>query len=270
MNLKITTKNSHKEGHVVIRYSYSRKDRAVFSTGIVIPKADLQPTRLEKPVRSSNENAAHLNRQAAEVYHRICNIASQLFREGKEPTGSLVARHFHNLKDLNEAPLVDTMLAAAFQRFLLAENYYAETKKIYNLLYKDLVGCYGNRDMNGFAIEDWQELLQYLKGRRLSANTICIRLTKFKHFLTTLQKEGVQMTFSKLPMPKEEIKKISFNSESLQKIRAFQPSDESLRVAKEMCLFQCHTGLRISDLLRLEKDHLVQRGGLYQLSMESF
>ena len=80
---------------VLLRYAYTNRTCKYFSTGISIPVSDLKREVVQKPVRSTNPNAAHLNRMAEQVYSKIMSIESQLLREEKIPTAGLVHELYH-------------------------------------------------------------------------------------------------------------------------------------------------------------------------------
>jgi integrase len=272
MALTIEAKKKSNSDEVVLRYSYKFKTRRYFSTGIVIPKSDLKKGVIQKPVRSSNPNAAHWNRLADQVYSKIMSIQSQLLREDKVPTADLVYELYHQNEEVELAKtyLPETTLVESFTRFLKAESYDHATEKLYRTLYAHLDCCFGNITLKGFNLDQWIVFRNYLKNKGLTANTICIRLSKFKHFLKFIKNEGIEIQIDRFPMPKEEIKQVMLDIASLQRIREFIPRTTSLQQVKDLCLFQCFTGLRISDLKRLERNHIVNNDEYYQISMRAF
>jgi integrase len=269
MALKIEAMK-RKGGKVLLRYAYSNKTRKYFYTGITIPISDFKEGVVQKPVRSSNPNAAHLNRQVDKVYSRIEKIRSQLILEGKEPTADLVNYLFNKVDvvSINQGP--NPMLSQSFDRFLKASGYGAATEKLYKTLYTHLINCFGDIPMIGFDLDKWHIFANYLRGKELKANTICIRLSKFKHFIKSIKEDGIEVPIDKFPMPKEEIKKIALDNISLQKMRDYRAPNQSLEQIRDLCLFQCFTGLRVSDLMRLKKNHILSSDGLYRISMNAF
>lgn len=275
MALKLEPKKRDGET-VLLRFAYTNKTRKYFSTGVIIPLSDFKSGVLQKPVRSSNPNAAHLNRLVEQVYSKLMSIQSQLLREDKVPTADLVHHLYNKVETVTVEPQHNTMLSVSFERFLKSSGYEARTEKLYNTLYSHLITCFGDFPMIEFTLDHWVKFTEYLrkenkatKKKKLSANTICIRLAKFKHFIKFLQEEGSEVKIEKFPMPKEEIKCVMLDPDSLQKIRDYHPTSPTLKQVKDLCLFQCFTGLRISDLMRLDKSHIVNSEGFYRVSMRA-
>lgn len=105
MALKLEPKKRDGET-VVLRFAYTNKTRKYFSTGVIIPISDFKSGVLQKPVKSSHPNAAHLNRLVDQVYSKIMSIQSQLLREDKVPTADLVHQHQHHRAVWPEIPIV--------------------------------------------------------------------------------------------------------------------------------------------------------------------
>ena len=270
MALTIEPKRCADGKTVLLRYAYANKTRKYFSTGIKIPESDFKKGVVLKPVRSSNPNAAHLNRMAEQVYNRLISIQTQLQREDKIPTADLVYYLYHRVETVAVTKAMNSKLSVAFAEFLKAADYDAATEKLYKTLYSHLLSCYGDVSLAGYDLDEWHRFRFYLKSKRLTANTICIRLSKLKHFLKFIRQQGVEINIDQFPMPKEEIKMVSLDTVSLQKIIDHKPQSFAMELVRDLCLFQCFTGLRISDLKRLNKNHVAEAGqGLFQISMRA-
>src|SRR5690606_22295842 len=98
MALTLEAKKTAKLNHILLRFSYSCRDRKYISTGVVITRADFNPSSLEKPVLKSNPKHNHFNREVANVYSKIMAIKAQLILESKEPTASLLFAIYQNTK----------------------------------------------------------------------------------------------------------------------------------------------------------------------------
>lgn len=275
MALKLEPKKRNDET-VLLRFAYTNQTRKYFSTGVIIPKEDFKSGVVQKPVRTTNANAAHLNRLVDQVYSKIMSIQSELLREDKAPTADLVYHLYNKVETVDFKPQQNSMLSVSFDRFLKSAGYNARTAKLYTILNKHLVACFGDFPMTDFTIDYWIKFRKYLKEgnkatkkKAFSTNTVCIRLAKLKHFIKFLKEEGIEVPIEKFPLPKEEIKRVMLNSESLQKIRDYTPASPTLNQVKDLCLFQCFTGVRIGDLMRIEKSHVVNSDGFYRISMNA-
>lgn len=271
MALTIEAKKRPKgDGFVALRYALSRKTRKYFSTGVVIPVADFKKGNLLKPVRSSNPNCAHFNRMAEEVYNRITEIEAKLRRDNIDPTAELVFEIFHRVESPAMKSKEDHSLKALFESFLAAENYSFNTEKLYKTLLTHLNNFFGDLSLDNFRLEEWNAFRRYLgKDKHLNSNTIRIRLNKLKHFINWVKKQGVSVPLQSFPMPKEEIKKVMLDKKGLRMIKEYQPLTFAMSQVKDLCLTQCFTGLRISDLFRLRPEHIKCDDDRYWIEMRS-
>jgi integrase len=270
LKLEAVTSGSTKES-VLLRYAYSRKSRKYFSTGVTIPVKDFNRASIERPVRSSNPQSKHFNRLIEEVYNRIMTIIQRLRSEDKEPTADLVHRHYHSLKEAAPAEINDPSLTEAFANFLQARRYPQSTEKLYNSTLKNLQDCFGDVRISEIDLAFWSKFRTFLEvTKKRSANTVNIRLAKLKCFLKYVRKSGYIFELASFPMPKEEVKKVCLDRESLEALRSFSSSNKSISLIRDICLFQCFTGLRISDLKRLSRLHIRQSDGYAQIVMKSY
>jgi len=158
-----------------------------------------------------------------------------------------------------------------YEEFLAEKAFTAATLKLYTPMYTRLIECFPELDVEKFDGSAWMIFRRHLEREGLAANTVCIRMNKAKAMLKHLKEQmGYNIPIRSFPLPKEEVKKIFLNLGDLRKVVNCQPLTESLERTKDLLLFQCHTGLRISDLKRVNERHLQQRDENYFIQMNAF
>lgn len=276
-NLKIEAKKRQDGRTVLLRFSYTNQGRKYFSTGVIISADQFDPKNVEKPVNKSHPNHRRLNGQIQEILSRIDNIRSRLVLEKIAPTAETVFHLFHQNDELKVGDANDPKVSALYDEFLGAKNYGAATEKLYRTLFKQFDQCYKALKVSEFDIQAWNGFKTFLATRKVkgekrtrAANTICIRLAKLKAFVKHLKANGYHIPLSTFPMPKEEVKMVGMDLRELDLIRKYTPETEAYKRIKDLCLFQCFTGLRISDLKRLDKSHIVDRDGQACIKMNAY
>lgn len=158
-----------------------------------------------------------------------------------------------------------------YQEFLDEKAFTAATLKLYTPMYDRLMECFPNLDIENFDASAWMKFRKHLEKEGLAANTVCIRMNKAKAMFKYLRDEmKYKIPIKTFPLPKEEVKKIFLNMTDLKKVMNYSPITESLDRTKDLLLFQCHTGLRISDLKRVNERHLQQVDENYFIQMNAF
>jgi integrase len=164
-----------------------------------------------------------------------------------------------------KTPCLKTFL----KEYLSSKNYRAATAILYETLFDQFNSVFKSIKASEFDLNVWNRFKLHLRKTR-SANTVCIRLAKLKATVKFLRVQGYTIPVEAFPMPKEEIKKVALDFDSFEKIVAFQPPTEALQRIKDLCLFQCYTGLRISDLMKLGRQHIKNENGVHFISMNAY
>jgi integrase len=270
-NLNIEAKKRPDGRTVLLRFSYTHKGRKYFSTGVIIPEEDFDRGNLERPVKKSNPHYKRLNSSVTEVCNRIDNIRSRLILEKIAPTAGMVFHLFHDNEEVKIEEKNDPLINTLYDEFLGARTYGTATEKLYRTLFKQFDECFKAVKVSEFDQTKWIAFKTFLSEKKgHSANTLSIRLAKLKSFIRHLKKAGYEIPLKVFPMPKEEVKVISLDVTEVEAIRTFEPKTEVMKRIKDLCLFQCFTGLRISDLKRLEKCHIVDQGGQTCIKMRAY
>jgi integrase len=275
MSLRLEPIANKSNNTVLLRFAYTHGGvRRYFKTGVRIPMDQFNPKSINEPVRSGHKNRAHLNRLIKEVYDQIMDIRTQVVRDNVVPTADAVASRFREATvqecpSNEEDPIVHTLI----DRFLEHKKQYNKrTIKLYRVMINQFAACFGDLRLSQFDLLKWNQFEDYLLNKKGKAlNTVNIRMKKLKSFLRSLRKDlGLKLPFEKFKLPPEEIKRVSLDPTEVTMIMNYVPAREAMQAIKDLCIFQCFTGLRISDLTRLDKLlHIRTKDGITYIDMIS-
>lgn len=271
-NLHIEAKKRSDNRTVLLRFNYTYKGRRYFPTGVVIPLQDFDGSNLEKPVLKSHPNHRHYNSIITNVVHRITAIQSTLILQRKAPTADLVFQMFNENEEVEVEKINDPIIKSLFQEFLLFKGPTASTYKLYKTTFEQFEECFKNVRVSDFDSVRWAQFRDFLqKKKNHSTNTICIRLRKLRTFIIYLKEvKKLAVPLGEFNVPEEERKKISMDTTDLNKVRNYSPTTEAMKQIQDLCLIQCYTCLRISDLRGLSPFHIIERKGRKFISMIAY
>lgn len=258
-------------GKLRLIFSYSCQTRRFFPTGVSIPPEDLYEERIDMPVRKTNPNAEHYNKQISLLYHELHQIISTLRREDKVPLADLVYKIFQDKKRIELSPVNNKTPQQVYKDFMAEKEFPQSTADLYDLMWIQLWACFPEFKFEEFTLHHWIRFRTYMKtvlGH--SNNTIVIRLNKLKAMLRHLKGQGNEIPIDSFPLPKEEVKKVAMDLKDLQKVIDYVPSENKYQEIKDHLIIQCHTALRISDLKRISSHHFRDIDGSWYISMNAY
>lgn len=292
---KIYATRRPQNGSITIYYIH-KQEKKHFFTGEVIrdPKywdkdagcAVEKKSKNKKTVRDA-PNVAEINQRIA--YHKaiIEQIKTDLIREGSEPTTSLVAERYANLKGQREAATkeLETGITANKLVIFSADNYSEDdAKKKQGLAWdwwragKGIKKPWKHSTKQGIkeSLEAFEAFAAKIKSSRsllksdLSMATIQDyedhlfetghiknhvgkRLKHLRQFLQSL--DGLAFNPAKIKIYQIEKTPIALTDGELTKIEAVSLDGELMNHCRDMFLLGCYTSLRVSDLLKLNAQH---------------
>jgi integrase len=276
MKLKLEPVKNQTDNTVLLRFTYTQGGvRKYFSTGVRIPLEKFDFDSNLEPVMAGVKHRAHLNRIVKDKHDQIMDVRAQLVRDNIVPTGDAVARRLHEAAvEKQPTESEDPVVHALIDRFLEHKKQYNKrTIKLYRIMIKQFADCFGDIRLSQFNLSKWNQFQDYLLNKKgKSLNTVNIRMKKLKSFLRSLQKDlALKLPFEKFEVPAEEIKRLSLDPTEVKMIINYVPATKAMQAIKDLCLFQCFTGLRISDLMRLDKlVHIRTRDGITYIDMSSY
>lgn len=226
-----------------IRYD---KERKFLSTGVKVYKGQFKNGRIV-----GREDADSLNDKINALYSRIMEIGTNCIREHR-------AFSFSMLNNLDEAESSTSFLDFCKKRTEAKRSANASRKN--NRLFCRILEKYGLiRSFNDISVRAIRLFDDYLKtmisehtGQLLSPSTISVYHSCLRMFISEAVSFGhiEQNPYSNIrqvrPQPKP---RVVLTSEELQILRTYIPPTKARRIALDLFLIQCYTGLSYSDLM---------------------
>ena len=226
-----------------IRYD---KERKFLSTGVKVYKGQFKNGRIV-----GREDADSLNDKINALYSRIMEIGTNCIREHR-------AFSFSMLNNLDEAESSTSFLDFCKKRTEAKRSANASRKN--NRLFCRILEKYGLiRSFNDISVRSIRLFDDYLKtmisehtGQLLSPSTISVYHSCLRMFISEAVSFGhiEQNPYANIrqcrPHPKP---RVVLTSEELQILRTYIPPTKARKIALDLFLIQCYTGLSYSDLM---------------------
>lgn len=120
---------------------------------------------------------------------------------------------------------------------------------------------YGTLTFESIDLDFYPRFVGYLKAQGNATNTWSKRITNLRTFMEycTAQDWNTNLKFRTFKSPKVQGMHIALTAEDLGKIQAASLDSERLEKVRDLFLFQCAVGMRVSDLKNLNPDSV--KGG---------
>ncbi|MBS1636504.1 MAG: site-specific integrase [Bacteroidetes bacterium] len=253
---KVTKKVSNK-GLIELR-CYGNGKQRYYSTRIYILNTEWNDVK-QRVVR--HPHAETLNNELDILFEKVMKAQRMAYDNNKLFDLESVSELLKNSK-------IKTMSFSEFATNELENNTKIKevTKRAHRNTLNKLKAYNSNRDILfndiDFAFADG--FVKYLVGY-VTQNTIRKHHKNFKQYIEIAIKKGLyekKNPCNDLKVKEHDVKIIALTWEQLENIEnlVFEPYDKQLSLFRDMFLFQCYTGLRVSDLMSLKPKH-IQRNG---------
>lgn len=277
---KVNTKG---EAVIYLRYGHQQKVKDL-SSGVKVRSCDwdsqnekmnsvkgIRKThQTEELIRSKKQSDLIINTQLEQAKSQILEIARKLQLENIEPTPDLVKTKY--LSKGKKSTKIDHEIIALFKDFKDRATKSDATKANYKTAIYHLENFQADAlnniplrlsDLTLSLVDDFQNYL-YRSIKKpdmtvgLSDNSVGTTIKNLKVFLRHLKSKGYQ-----IPNILEEIKVPRYNKpihflteQEIEHLRQFNFTEKRLEHVRDLFIFNCFTGLRYSDLHRLDKSHI--------------
>lgn len=268
VKLVIKNKATKKDGTtpIYLQYCYDSEIRTLINTGEFI---EPKHWNFEKDiVRKSYEDFENLNGKLENKLNKLKNLILEAKNEGVDPTLDYIRNKYNN-------PIAETSLEVIKQleQFIIERKglVSGDTIKDYNSLKKHLINYEESREnlvitFKSFNKEFYNDFIKYLRfevikpddTKGLKENTIGKQIKNLKIFLKDRMEQGIIPKIELKPFKTitEETDAIYLNEDELKSIYKLDYSDNKfLDEIRDLLIFGCFTGLRYSDLNRLQPGH---------------
>jgi site-specific recombinase XerD len=269
---------------VYIRYGHQQASTDI-STGLQVdPKAwnitkelvnatsGIKATKAnEELIKSLKRSDLIANQKIELAKARLMEIARHLQLEQTEPEVRLVKQKFLELEKPKVPDNAKESLTSLYQKFIDTSSKSDATKANYSTALYHLK-LYQKKRKKELEVKDinlklYDDLMSFLyqeiekpdKTKGLSDNSVGTTIKNLKVFLSYLQKRGYSIPniHADLRAPKVDIPIVFLTEEEIDRLESYPMTSERLEKVRDVFVFNCYTGLRYSDLSRLQKYHIV-------------
>jgi integrase len=257
--LKRKKLNSKGEAPVYAQYTHHSKSVLIATGKKIEPRYwDDESGRAKR-----HENAATLNKFFNTRENQILRVATELEEADNEPTVDRVKAKLTQVKreKLPETELtrsiifqwkeyIDNKGTSLAPRTLQNQKHSMEALKVF-LLEKKKDSISPER----FSLTNIMEFERTMRDKEYSPNTIAKYKKNFKAFLKFYVRLGGNLGFNLEDLRYKESPgiKVSLTQDELDKLEGFPLKDRKAEI-RDLFVLQCYTGLRISDLKRLDQN----------------
>lgn len=269
IKLVLKTGNLRKDGKapVYVEYLFDRKTRTMFNTGKNLKPEDWNKEKSE--VKRSHSDSDELNQFFNGLRRKVETIADEAVLRGEIPTIDLVKSRYEKdsgkSAQINLNTLIDEWIATRVGAVSV------DVIKDYKSLRKHLNGYMDNRrrklsllDINDRFYEDFfkyleNDVIHSIGKRGLMKASVGKQIKNLKVFLRYCMRQEYipKDDLSGFKKPPESSDAVYVNEKELEKLIELDLSDNpKLDIVRDVFVIGCETGLRFSDLSKLNIDHI--------------
>jgi len=245
--------NAAGEAPIEIR-AYEKRKRKFFSTKIFIT-----PSQWNKRLNRINENhpyADALNSQISEQIGKLEKLQADHFHDNKPFTIDNVKKEIE--KNINNGSFVDFVKTEIINNQVLAPK----TKMSHNNTLNKLLEFKNNADFF-FTEIDYSfvdDFLNFLRKQKLATNTVHKQHKNLKQYINLAIKKGYMLNnpCNDIKVKPDQKKREILTLDEIKRIETLDLSkfDENINTVRNLFLFACFTGLRISDATHLKPEYV--------------
>lgn len=255
-----------KDGTSLIQIEcYQSGKRFLFSTGIYATPQ--QWNEKQKKLNSHCSNYHKLNKQISDIISELENYELDFLNKGK-------TFNLDNLRDFRKSESFSN-----FSEFMQLELNRARikesTRKTHQRTLDVLKDFKKNVEFSDINVPFLQDFERYLYTKDLGINSVYKYFKNIKTYVNLAINKGLHDA-NDYPFPKLKLKQVDGKRdfltpqevESLEKLIFDEPLKNGIEKIRDMFLFSCYTGLRISDVFKVCDDNIEEIDGQKWLSVE--
>lgn len=252
---------------VYIEYMFDRTTRTMFNTGKNVLPKDWNKDKSE--VKRTNPDYDQLNKYIGGLKRKVETIVEETVLRGEIPTIDLVRLRFEKKRGSNAKAKLNDVIDEWIKSRQGAVS--GDVIKDYQTLRKHLNGYCDNRkrklsllDINERFYDDFVKYLEndviHSKGKRgLMKSSVGKVIKNLKVFLRYCMRQEYipKSDLSGFKKPSGNSDAVYVNEKELELLMSLDLSDDpKLDIVRDMFVIGCETGLRFSDLSKLNIDHI--------------
>lgn len=257
------TENKTGQKSIVMRITNDGKRTVIFINQKVHPKYWMKKQHVRPPYQNEPENNHEFINETIRQYRIKAEEAiTNAIKEKKQLSDAYFKNWFtnkHNYKNTDSFfALFDSYIEAG--KVDKRPNTIKGYTSVLNFLKDFEEDTKYSIDLGAIDMDFFDRLKKYAYVKRKVKNNYFAKIISvLKSFLTWAVDRGLSISdnYKRFSAPENEITIIYLTIDELLKLYKYEFEDKSFSIARDLFCFQCFTGLRISDLLDLKKEHII-------------
>lgn len=226
-------------------YYYKDYNRLRFNLGIKANPEDINKSGFFKKDDKINEYLREQQRKCDSLileHHNLDVVKAYMLREISEQRQSLAG----------------VRLSEIAEEWIEEKNTTENTIRLYNYWRKTLIDYNENAIPADVDIHFLHGYVRFLQERNIVNNSIAKNLSFFRQLWAWMEKKGVKKNIELQDYRVQTYQPdfVALTKEQLEALKRFQDLTRTERKIRDIFVFLCYTGLRISDYQKLEEHHL--------------
>jgi site-specific recombinase XerD len=275
----------NQQGECVVFLRYGHKQKTVdISTGIKVfanlwhekkelvnEAGSIPKTKVnEELLKIAKQNDLLTNTKIKEEKSKVMSIVRYIEIKGEDPEVHTVKESYRKDQSKVERNLKEERLQDLWSKFISLANKSENTKEKYRNALYHLYSFESEKNeqvrIKNINLKFYDRFVHYLYNEfkkpdgttGLADNTVGTTIKNLKVLLNHLIKRGYPISniVGELKAPKITNPVIFLTECELEQLKSFEFESERLTKVRDVFVFNCYTGLRYSDLSRLDKSHI--------------
>jgi len=240
---------------IIVRVIHDRKSKEQVLLDIKVKDKDWD--KKNQLIKSSYSQANYYNKKLVKYKQNLSTRLIELDQQGVDFTAQEVLEGLNTSKKS-----VNTDVASFIYNFIdeNPDNLTAQTLKYYKSSANKWKELYPSISLTKVKESHVNEFRKYLHDKGYKINTIHNRLKVIKKIFKYAKSKGLidQDPTIDIKNKREDSERVFLTMDEITLLESYQPKNNTEEVSKEIFLFECYTGLRISDICTLKKEEVLE------------
>lgn len=247
---------------IIVRVIHNRKSKEQVLLDIKVK--DNQWDKKNQLLKSTYPQANYYNKKLIKYKQNLSTRLVELDQQGVEFTAQEVLDGLNTSKKT-----VNPDVASFIYDYIEAnpDNLTHQTLKYYKSSANKWKELYPNLSLHKVTESHVNEFRKYLHDKDYKVNTIHNRLKVIKKIFKHAKSKGLIDNDPTVDIKnkREDGERVFLTMDELSLLENYKPKNKTEEVSRDIFLFECYTGLRISDICTLKKEEVLEENGSLRL-----
>ena len=241
---------------IIIRVIQNRRSKETVILNIKVPEKSWD--RKQQLIKSSFPKSTYFNKKLVQIKRNIENRIIELDDLDSPYKASDVLQALSNTNNNGNS---DSSLYSFIMAFMdkNPDNIKPQTLKYYKSTANKWKEVFPNLDIRRITEDNVIEFRKYLKEIGNNDNTIYNRLKVLRRiFNYAVMKKTIKVNpMANIKLVKKKADRVYLTMSEISRIESYKPQNKTEEISKDIFLFECYTGLRISDICTLKRKEVI-------------